>query len=114
LTDEDKKPYAAKASADEQRYKNQLAELEEKGYFTAADGTKSTDMYVDPKKKYGEDCVVPRKPLSAYLFYTTENVNKIKEKENCSHPEAMKKCGQIWNNLEADEKKKYEDKHQVD
>ena len=114
MTEDGKKPYADKAAADEQRYKDQLAELNEKGYFTNTDGTKSTDMYVDPKKKYGEDCVVPRKPLSAYLFYTTENVNKLKEKENCSHPEAMKKCGQIWNNLEADEKKKYEDKHQVD
>jgi|TARA_B110001450_G_C17594604_1_gene470294 hypothetical protein len=81
-----------------------MAELEEKGYFTTADGVKSTDLYVDPKKKYGEDCVVPKKPLSAYLFFTTENVNKIKEKENCSHPEAMKKCGQIWNELEADKK----------
>ena len=39
------------------------------------DGQKSTDLYVDPKKKYGETCVVPKKPLSAYLFYTTENVN---------------------------------------
>jgi hypothetical protein len=43
------------------------------------DGQKSTDLYVDPKKKYGEDCLLPRKPLSAYLFYTTENVNLLKE-----------------------------------
>ena len=78
LSDTDKEPYIAKSNADEQRYKNQLAELEEKGFFTMADGTKSTDQYVDPKKKYGEDCVVPKKPLSSYLFFTTANVNKIK------------------------------------
>ena len=40
-----------------------------------ANGEKSTDQYIDPKKKYGETCVVPKKPLSAYLFFTTENVN---------------------------------------
>ena len=114
LSDDDKKPYNDKATADEKRYKDQLAELEEKGYFTMPDGTKSTDQYVDPKKKYGEDCVVPKKPLSAYLFFTTENVNKIKEKDGCSHPEAMKKCGEVWNGLSADEKKIYEDKNAKD
>ena len=114
LSDDDKKPYNDKAAADEKRYKDQLAELEEKGYFTMPDGTKSTDQYVDPKKKYGEDCVVPKKPLSAYLFFTTENVNKIKEKDSCSHPEAMKKCGEVWNGLSADEKKVYEDKNAKD
>jgi len=57
------------------------------------DGKRSIDLYVEPKKKYGEDCMLPKKPLSSYLFYTTENVNRLKEKENCSHTEAMKKCG---------------------
>jgi hypothetical protein len=36
------------------------------------DGQKSTDLYVDPKKKYGEDFLLPRKPSSGYLFFTTE------------------------------------------
>jgi len=44
-----------------------------------ADGEKSTDLKVNPKKKYGPDVVLPKRPLSAYLFYTTENVNKIKD-----------------------------------
>jgi hypothetical protein len=79
MNDTDKTPYAAKAKADEVRFQTQLKELEDKGFFTTADGIKSTDLYVDPKKKYGEDCFVPKKPLSAYLFFTTEKVNKIKE-----------------------------------
>lgn len=114
LSDADKAPFVAKASADEKRYQNQLKELEDNGFFTTADGKKSTELYVDPKKKYGEDCVVPKKPLSAYLFFTTENVNKIKEEQECSHPEAMKKCGQIWNDLDAEKKAVYENKHNVD
>lgn len=96
------------------RYQRQLKELEEKGYFTTAEGGKSTDLYVDPKKKWGEDCVVPKKPLSAYLFYTTANVNKIKESEGITHSEAMKKCGSLWNSLQPDEKKIYEDKNGED
>lgn len=114
MSDEAKKPYLDKNKQDEERYKRQLAELESKGYFTTEDGQKSTDLYVDPKKKYGETCVVPKKPLSAYLFYTTENVNSLKEKEGCTHPEAMKKCGELWNKLSEDEKKKYEQKHDKD
>jgi hypothetical protein len=64
-------------------------------------------LKVDPKKKYGDDVVLPKKPLSAYLFYTTENVNLLKEKLGCSHTDAMKKCGEIWNGLNTEEKKKY-------
>jgi hypothetical protein len=52
--------------------------LKDEGFFMTEDGQKSTDLYVDPKKKYGKDCLLPRKPLSGYLFYTTENVNLIK------------------------------------
>jgi hypothetical protein len=114
LTDEAKQPFIKKNKQDEERYKRQLAELEQNGFFMTEDGQKSTDLYVDPKKKYGESCVVPKKPLSAYLFYTTENVNSLKDKEGCTHPEAMKKCGELWNKLEADEKKLYNDKHDKD
>jgi hypothetical protein len=79
-----------------------------------SDGQKSTDLAVDPKKKYGEDCVVPKKPLSAYLFYTTANMSKVKEQHQCSHADAMKKCGELWNQLSAAEKKEYEDKQAED
>lgn len=78
------------------------------------DGIKSTDLQVDPKKKFGKDTVLPKKPLSAYLFFTTANVNKIKEKENCTHPEAMKKAGELWNQMSDKEKKKYNDMNSKD
>lgn len=114
LSENQKKPYSDKAKQDESRYQAQLKELETKGFFMTADGQKSTDLFVDPKKKYGSSCMLPKKPLSAYLFYTTENVNKIKEKDGCSHPEAMKKCGEIWNSLSDAEKQKYYDMHSKD
>lgn len=114
MSDTDKEPYQAKSKVDEERYKTQLADLEANGFFTCADGTKSSDIYVDPKKKYGDDCMLPKRPLSAYLFYTTENVNKLKNLENCSHTDAMKKCGQLWNALDDDGKQKYNDMHDND
>lgn len=73
------------------------------------DGVKSTDIAVDPKKKFGKDVVLPKKPLSAYLFFTTDQVNKIKEKLKCTHTEAMKKAGEIWNTMNEKERKKYVD-----
>lgn len=69
------------------------------GYFINTDGTKSTEMDIDPRKKYGKTCLLPKRPLSAYLFYTGENVNKVKEKEKCTHIDAMKKCADLWNSM---------------
>jgi len=57
---------------------------------------------------------LPKKPLSAYLFYTTENVNRLKEEAGCSHPEAMKKCGELWNSLSETDRQKYNDMHDKD
>ena len=62
-------------------------------------------MKVDPRKKWGKDIVMPKKPISAYLAYTTKNINLIKEKENCTHPEAMKKAGEMWKNMSEKDKK---------
>ena len=71
-------------------------------------------MVVDPKKKWGKDILMPKKPLSAYLFYSTANMNKIKEEEKCSHPEAMKLCGEKWKKMTDKEKKSYNGQHDKD
>ena len=114
MSDAEKEPYAARSKGDEERYKKQLRELETNGFFLTEDGVKSTDLKVDPKKKFGADVILPKKPLSAYLFYTTENVNKIKDEQSCTHTEAMKKCGELWNSLEPEKKAKYEGQHNND
>lgn len=66
-------------------------------------------MAVDPKKKFGADAVMPKKAISGYICFTTENLSKIKEKEGCTHAEAMKKAGQQWSSMTDKEKKKYLD-----
>ena len=91
-----------------------MKDLETKGYFINEDGTKSTDMVSDAKKKFAKDVVKPKRPLSAYLFYSTENVNKIKEKEKVTHLQAMAKVGEAWNKMNEKQKKKYNDLHLKD
>lgn len=78
------------------------------------DGSKSTDMIVDPKKRFGADVMLPKKPLSSYLYFTQHNVNKIKEKEECTHPMAMKKAGEQWGVMSDKDKKKYNDMVAID
>lgn len=109
LSEKDKKPFADRSKKDEVRYQKQLKDLKEKGFFTTESGIKSTDIEVDPKKKYGKDAVLPKKSMSSYLYFTQEQVNKIKEKEKCTHLDAMRKAGEIWNKMMDKEKKKYGD-----
>lgn len=51
LKEDEKAPFVKQAQNDEQRYQKQLQELKTKGYFTMADGTKSTDIEVPNRKK---------------------------------------------------------------
>ena len=72
-----------------------MKEFEQKGYFTNVDGTKSTDN-VNQKPKISKDVVKPKRPLSAYLYFSMEAVVSIKEKDKLSHSDAMKKAGEVW------------------
>jgi hypothetical protein len=51
MTDEQKKPYEVLNEADKVRLEKQKAEIEKKGFFILADGSKSTDEKNIPKKK---------------------------------------------------------------
>lgn len=94
--------------------------MKQKGFFTNKDGTKSTDekpmsnTAKDLKKKYG-DVVLPKRPSSGYICFTTHNLNRVKEEEKIAiHTQAMVRCGAIWNAMTPAEKKKYEDMHDKD
>ena len=87
------------AEKDKQRFETQSKELADKGFFMMADGSKSTatDKFTDPKKKYGADCVVPKKPCSSYLLWNTANIKKVKEEEKIEkYQDAMKRMGVLW------------------
>lgn len=112
--------WTEKQKEDELRHANQLAELEKKGFFTNVDGTKSTDEKPQSnsakqlKKKYG-DVLLPKRPCSGYIFFTTNNINRVKQEENIAvHTAAMSRCGELWAKLEPKELKKYTDMHDED
>ena len=76
--------------------------MEENGYFTMIDGSKSTstEKFTDPKKRFGQDCVVPKKPSSSYLIWNTANIKKVKEEENIEkYQDAMKRMGVLWSEM---------------
>ena len=114
LSDKEKEPYLSLNKKDQERHDRQMKELEEKGFFMNEDGTKSTEADVDPKKRFGKDVLLPKRPLSAYLFFTGENMQKVREENGCTHVEAMKKCAEIWNSMSDKDKKKYHDMHDKD
>lgn len=66
MTEDQKKKYVDLNDKDVKRYEKQVAELEKKGYFTTEDGQKSTDLPVDPKKKWGKDVVMPKGAKNGY------------------------------------------------
>ena len=84
LTDKEKEPWVKMQKKDEERMQRQNEELAKKGYFTMEDGTKSTDAYMDPKKKFGPDVVLPKKPISAYLAFAPDAIKKIRAEKGCS------------------------------
>ena len=67
------------------------------------------------KKKFGKDVVLPKRPLSAYLFFTSANLEDVKARENiATHTDAMRRCGALWSGMTDEEKLKYEQQHQQD
>ena len=58
---------------DQERYEKQLKEFESKGFFTNEDGTKALET--DPKKKYGKNVVLPKKPKNVYSIFVAKNLS---------------------------------------
>ena len=60
LSEADKKEWIDMGEKDKVRHEKELKMLEQKGYFVNSDGVKSTDLPVDPKKKWGKDVLMPK------------------------------------------------------
>lgn len=115
MTEKAKKPFLDLAKKDEERHAKQLKELEDKGYFTMPDGTKSTEADVDVKKKWGKDVTLPKRATPAYMFYSMEKLKEIKEKFKIEKQgDAMKKCGELWSAMTEKERSKYVKKQEQD
>ena len=61
------------------RYKAQMLEYEEKGYFTRTDGMLSHQV-IPENPKFHDHVVLPKKPQSSFLFFLADANPKNKEK----------------------------------
>jgi hypothetical protein len=114
ITEKDKAPWEALAAKDVERFDKETKDLAEKGFFITKDGVKSTDLPVDPKKKWGKDIICPKPARSAYSYFTAENLVKIREKHSCKHTEAMGFASKEWNSLTEKQMQPFEEAHKKD
>ena len=56
----------------------------------------------------------PTRPLASYIFFSNENVPKIKSETGCGHKEAMTKAGELWGKMNDKEKAPYIKKNELD
>ena len=83
-------------------------------------GKKAISMTEEkPKNKVGKLAekpagVQPTRPLTAYIFFSNEEVPKIVKSQGVSHKDAMRICGGKWNELKDDQKAPYMKKHEQD
>lgn len=100
LAPEAKAPYEAKAAEDKTRREKQLEEKAEKGYFTTADGGKSTDL-PDPRARgarYPPETVLPKKAQGNYFCWLNANRAQIRGEgdDALSATEVLKEAGVQW------------------
>ena len=63
-----------------------------------------------PAAKAKKDPNAPKRPLSAFMFFSNDNRDKVKqENEGCSFGEVGKYLGEAWAKASAADKKKYQD-----
>jgi len=73
-------------------------------------------MAAEKKKpvKVEDNTVKPTKPLSAYIFFSTQEVPKIVKEQQIPHKDAMKVAGANWGKLTEEEKAPFLKKHEDD
>ena len=62
----------------------------------------------DSKKKSlkseKDNVLKPSRPITEYIYFSTEIVPKLKAKEGISHKDAMSRAGEIWKKMADKEK----------
>jgi hypothetical protein len=53
----------------------------------------------------------PTRPISAYIYFSTETIPKLKADEGIAHKDAMAKAGKLWNELSEEDRKPYNKLH---
>lgn len=105
LDSDDKQKYEDMAAEDKKRYKKEMAN------YTPPDASRDKKGKTKAKK----DPNAPKKPMSSFMYFSTETRPKIKaENPGISFGELGKKAGELFRNLTQEEKKVYEKKAATD
>lgn len=103
----DKKVVAADKKGGDKRQssksKQRDASSKKKGAKKEKDEAPEEDQYIQPTR-----------PIAAYIYFSTENVPKIKADEGVDHRTAMKRAGEIWAKMSDAEKKRYNELNERD
>ena len=88
----------------------QAAELKEKAGKQAdkaektGKAAKKEEELKKSSKKEDDGSLKPTRGVSAYLFFNSETVERLKKEEGLSHREALAKSGQLWKELSEDDR----------
>lgn len=119
LTDDEKLKYTEMAEKDKALHETRIKQREKHGFFTFADGTKSTDTEnkdkvkkeQKSKPKVGEQetdeddqVLQPPRVLSAYTLF----MKSFQPPEGTANLDRMKVAGAHWNAMDPEDKKKYD------
>lgn len=103
-TDKIKEPYVKRAEEDKVRHQ---AEMEQ---WDRAHPNGVEEESTGRKKKAKKDPNAPKRPKSAYLFFTSEKMASIRaQNPDMVQKEIMKRAGEMWKELSEDQKKKFQD-----
>ena len=113
LSETAKKPYLKMHEADVKRYEKEKKDLATKGYFINKEGQDSRTL---GKKNAAKDAAVqPKRALSAYLFFSIENLKNLRAKNPAiSMCECTKHSAQAWSELSDAKKAKFNTMHEKD
>lgn len=115
MTDKQKQPYIDLSIEDGKRYEKDLKQLEELGYFTNADGSKSCDMKLHPRN-FKAHVTLPKRRLGIFNAYI-KHLFETKKKSmgaDAKTTEVLKALCEDWKKLPDKKKAVYQKKAEAD
>lgn len=113
VTADEKKPYEDAYNAERIKYKK----LENAYKLTAKYAIfqkkkKEHNITKEKSTRFPKDENAPKKPLSGYFMFLAANRESVKEEfPDLTHKEQLKKLGEMWSTIEADEKAEWQAKN---
>lgn len=100
--------YQKLADQDKARFKAQMLQFEQQGFFFNEDGLQSNHV-IPQKPKFHDHVVLPKRGQTSYFFFLAEANPANREKNpDIAWKDVLKMSGEQWNDLPKKNRKKYE------